>query len=252
MEFLQALDEVTQRTQVIALGQSEEATSGGFRRLYIVVPEVRKLVKQKYSFYELSANEIIKIWDYIWKQSDWYEVAHQAIYYYQHRTISKVECAKITTWINRCDCWAYSDDLSKIYAQVVEDNPDWIIPLYNKWSTSSSPWKRRQSVVGLIEYASKRKSVLPFDELIGFVEALLADKDYYVQKGVGWTLREIYNVYPAQALEFIEHHIGELSALAFSSSTEKLDKKTKARLKTKRKALRKEGIFSGQDLINQD
>lgn len=236
MELAGSLLEVTERTRLLGLENSNEPSKNGFRRFNIRVPQVRKIAKQKYSFYELPPGEIVRVWDYIWKNSLWYEVAHQALYYYQHTTISKVEFGRIKTWISRCDCWEHSDDLSKIYAQVVEDNPDWIIPLYNKWNRAKSPWRRRQSIVGLIEYASKRKSVLPFDQLIGFVEPLLDDADYYVQKGVGWTLREIYNVYPTEALAFIEQHVRSLSAQAFSSSTEKLDKKTKARLKLRRRS----------------
>jgi len=66
---------------------------------------------------------------------------------------------------------------------------DWILPLCERWNRASSPWKHRQSIVGLI---AANFRVLPFSTLIGFVDALLDDDDYY-QKGIGWTLREIYN-----------------------------------------------------------
>jgi len=229
------LDEVETVTQALGLGVAEEISPMGFRRLFIRVPHVRKIAKTGYSFYDLSAQEVVNIWDYIWRTTQWYEVAHQALYFYQHKTLSKIEFTKIKHWIARCDCWEHSDDLSKIYARVVEDRPDWVLPIYKKWNKSTKPWFRRQSIVGLIEYASKRHSVLPFEVLIQFVEALLNDEDYYVQKGVGWTLREIYNVYPKEALVFIEQNVKQLSPNAFSSATEKLDKETKTYLKTLRK-----------------
>jgi 3-methyladenine DNA glycosylase AlkD len=235
LEFAGSLEEVTIRTRLLAQGSNGEASPCGFQRFFIRVPEVREQVKRGYSFCELPRGEVIKHWDYIWKNSPWYEVAHQAIYYYQHKTISKTEFNKIKMWVNRCDCWEHSDDLSKIYARIVEDTPEWIVPLYETWNQAKSPWKRRQSVVGLIEYASKRKVVLPFNQLIRFVEPLLADEDYYVQKGVGWTLREIFNVYPTETVAFLEQHIRSLSSHAFSSSTEKLDRATKKKLKEKRK-----------------
>ncbi|MBL4681081.1 MAG: DNA alkylation repair protein [Pseudomonadales bacterium] len=235
MNLKNYLDEVESHTQTVSLGVSEEITPMGFRRLYIRVPQLRKITKTGYSFYALPAQEIVNIWDYIWRNTQWYEVAHQALYYYQHKTLLKFEFAQIKHWIRRCDCWEHSDDLSKIYAQVVEDNATWILPYYDKWNRSDNPWQRRQSIVGLIEYASKRRRVLPYEELIQFVQTLLDDEDYYVQKGVGWTLREIYNVYPSEALGFIERNIKQLSPNAFSSATEKLDKNTKTRLKLLRK-----------------
>lgn len=238
MKLAESLSSVTERTRALATVSSETTSPMGFRRFVVRVPFIRRIVKEGYEFYELPSAERIKHWDHIWQKSPWYEVSHQALYYYQHKTITRAEFNKIKNWILRCDSWEHSDDLSKIYAQVVEDNPDWILPLYEKWNTARSPWKRRQSVVGLIEYASKRHSILPFDDLIHFVEPLLNDEDYYVQKGVGWTLREIFNVYPAEALDFLDRKILSLSSIAFSTSTEKLDKEAKAILKQKRKIRR--------------
>jgi len=235
----EALTEVTARTRDVAGKAVRETSDSNFQRMRICVPAVRAAAKKPYSFYQLPPREVIGIWDYIWKNTEWYEVAHQALYYYQHKPITKLEFSKIKTWINRCDCWEHSDDLSKIYAQVVEDNRNWIIPVFETWNRSRSPWKRRQSIVGLIEYASKRKHVLPFSQLIRFVAPLLQDNDYYVQKGIGWTLREIYNVYPAEALVFIEQNLIVLSSQAYSSATEKLAKETKQRLNSMRKDGRK-------------
>ena len=162
-----------------------------------------------------------------------------ALYFYQRKSISQSEFQKLKTWVNRISCWEHSDDLSKIYATVVEENPEWIIPSLKNWNKSKNSWKRRQSVVSLIEYARKRKRVLPFNDLIGFVKNLLDDGDYYVQKGVGWTLREIYNVYPKKTLGFIETHLHEIRPTAYSSATEKLDKQTKNKLNKLRKEKRK-------------
>jgi 3-methyladenine DNA glycosylase AlkD len=100
--------------------------------------------------------------------------------------------------MDRCGCWEHCDDLAKIYATVVEANPSWSMPSLKKWNCSGNPWKRRQSMVSLIEYARKRTRLLPFAELIAFVEPLLDDDEDYVQKGLGWTVREIGNAYPEE------------------------------------------------------
>ena len=224
------LKEVTAVTLALVKYPPGEISRNGFQRIGIRVPGVRAVLKQGYPFLAESAATVINLWDYIWKNAEYYEVAHQAIYYYQHKTLLREEFKKIKQWIMRCDCWEHSDDLSKIYAQVVEDNPEWILPTLEKWNRARSPWKRRQSVVALIEYASKRRRVLPFSRLIQFVTPLLDDDDYYVQKGVGWTLREIYNVYPAETLRYIETNLLSLGANAYSAATEKIDKQTKSRL----------------------
>ena len=148
------------------------------------------------------------------------------------------ECLHLSTkktWINRVDCWEHSDDLSKIYAHTLENHPEWIVPVLEKWNKDENPWKRRQSIVSLIEYASKRKKVLPFSKLISFIDPLLSDKDYYVQKGIGWTLREVYNVYPKKTLTYLRKNLLNISSIAYSAATEKVEKEIKKEMNLKRK-----------------
>lgn len=197
------------------------------------------MVKAGYDFeHRLNRAEILKTWHYVFTHTDIYEVAYQAIYYYQYKSLNKTEFNTVRQWINRCDSWEHSDDLSKIYALVFEENPDWVIPWYRKWNRDRNPWKRRQSVVGLLEYAQKRKAVQPYEVLISFIEPLLEDDDYYVQKGVGWTLREIYNVYPRETLAFMNREIARIHPNAYGAATEKLSRSVKNKLNTKRKRLR--------------
>jgi len=114
----------------------------------------------------------------------------------------------------------------------------WVLPTLRKWNKARFHWKRRQSVVSLLEYAQKRKKVLPYKTLIEFINPLLKDEEYYVQKGVGWTLREIYNVFPQETLGFFYINLHNIKPLAYTAATEKLDKKTKKELNEKRKAFR--------------
>jgi 3-methyladenine DNA glycosylase AlkD len=93
------------------------------------------------------------------------------------------------------DNWALSDSLSKIYSKIFEIDSELIYPVLSDWNKSENPWKRRQSIVSLLYYSSTRKNVLPFIKYIRLIKRLLTDDDYYVQKGVGWTLRELGNVY---------------------------------------------------------
>jgi 3-methyladenine DNA glycosylase AlkD len=80
--------------------------------------------------------------------------------------------------------------------------------------------------------------VLPLKKILALVEPQLEFDHYYVQKGVGWTLRETYNVYPAPAFSFIEKHIEKISAHAFSAATEKMTSKQKDQLKRLRRVKR--------------
>ena len=64
-------------------------------------------------------------------------------------------------------------------------------------------------------------------------------KEYYVQKGVGWTIRETYNVYPVETIKFIDDNIHKIHAHAWYASSEKLPRKLKDKLVEKRRYHRK-------------
>jgi 3-methyladenine DNA glycosylase AlkD len=89
--------------------------------------------------------------------------------------------------------------------------------------------------VSLLYYSAQRKTVLPFSKITALVESQIDYDHHYVQRGVGWTLREAGNVYPKETFKFLEKNIQRLSAIAFSAATEKLAKAQKDRLKNLRK-----------------
>jgi len=65
---------------------------------------------------------------------------------------------------------------------------------------------------------------------------LLADGEYYVQKGVGWALRELRNVYPKEAHAYLLKHIRTVSPIAFTIAIEKVGEAERAKLKALRKS----------------
>ena len=99
-------------------------------------------------------------------------------------------------------------------------------------------WKRRQSVVSLLYFSRTKKVYLPFDKIATLIKHLLSDNEYYVQKGVGWALREMHTVYPTESLQFFKEHINKISAIAFTICMEKMTTEEKEVLKQLRKKAR--------------
>lgn len=137
--------------------------------------------------------------------------------------------------VEHCDNWWISDALSNIYAKICEMESPSMVEIFTERNQSDNLWKRRQSVVSLYYYARMRKKHIAFETALWLVKNLLFDNEYYVQKGVGWTLREMYNVYPKKTSTFLEQHAHIVHPHAWQASTEKLDKDFKDKLKAKRK-----------------
>ena len=223
---------------VVGSRQTTPPSPNGFARCGLRVPEVRAVLKQPLVKDIQSSEKALDIWHYVYLNTPSYELGSLALYAHQYTTLTKKQFNKVKTWIKRCDSWEHSDDLSKIYADTLEANPEWVLPQLEKWNRSKNPWQRRQSVVSLLEYAQKRHQVLPFAQLMSFIEPLLDDDEYYVQKGVGWTLREVYNVYPDEMISFFTSRYLQIQPTAWSAATEKLDKKLKKDLNLRRKNAR--------------
>jgi 3-methyladenine DNA glycosylase AlkD len=204
-----------------------------------VVPLHRSAFKRGYSFSHLPPDEQFILWDHVWMKADnFWPMAHA---YFYCETILKNErqiialWPSLMKWQDRSDRWELNDCLSKVYSRILEVDPAMVFPVLEKWNLSSDPWKRRQSLVSLFYYSRVRKKVLLFRKYIEMVENLLKDDHYYVQKGLGWTLRESGNVYPEETFSFMLRNIADVSPIAFTAAIEKMDPRQKEKLKNLRK-----------------
>ena len=218
--------------------QHPESYIGGgqsqLRYIGLKVPQLRQTMKAGFSFSHKSSAEIAEVWDQIWQASDCYEVMALALdwfYLPQQRELLVENWPRLQNWSARIDNWAHSDVLSGIYARILEESPKLIYPTLQQWNKADNPWLRRLSLVSLLYYSSARERVLPLTKILQLVRPQLSFDHYYVQKGVGWTLREAGNVYPKPTYAFIEKNITKISAVAFSAATEKMSAKQKQHLK---------------------
>lgn len=199
----------------------------------------RQLAKKNYSFSHLLFDQQILIWDYIWKHADNHMTKTQAYFYCEKFAHKKKELLLawdiIKTWQDYVTDWGHCDTLAKLYTKILELIPEEVLPILKQWNCSSNQWKRRQSVVSFLYFSRTKKQLLPFKEIITSADNLLDDKEYYVQKGVGWTLKELYQVYPKPTFEYLKQNVKKIKPAAFTHAIEKLTSKEKQELKRMRK-----------------
>ena len=210
--------------------------------LGLPVPTQRTALRGRYSFSKLPVAEQLPIWDAVWRRGHYYETKCQALYYCAalRRRDDLVRAWPIVlSWIDLVDNWDSSDELSAIYSRILEVLPEEVYPVLCRWNRSKNPWERRQSLLALLYYSRSRCSVLPAAKVFPLIERLVDDKDRFVQKALGWTLREALAPYPEETAAFIEKYAMRLSAIAFAEAASKLPPAARARLKTVRASGRK-------------
>jgi len=203
------------------------------------VPTHRKASKHIYSFSESDFEQQLAIWDEIWRNSDDFWVKVHAFFFLERNMNKPVALQAmwpvIVKWQDQVDDWPLCDALSKVYTKVLAAAPAKVYAQLKKWNNDQDPWKRRQSVVSLLYYSRTKKTYLPFGKIEKLITALLRDKEYYVQKGVGWTLREMYTVYPERTFPYLTEHVKSISSIAFTIAIEKMSLQKRAELKALRK-----------------
>ena len=210
------------------------------------VPEQTKIFKKKYSFSEKSFSERLIIWDYIWNNSpdEWTRMQSYLFIdsYIKNRDKLVDSWETIKYWQKRVDNWGDCDALSRVYTKILETIPNKVLEQLERWNKSNNLWNRRQSLVSLLYFSRTKKIFLPFDRIIRLIDSIVNDNEYYVQKAIGWSLKELFNVYPAETLKYLNDNIEKISAIAFSPATEKIDKLEKEKLKRKRKLNRQHAV----------
>jgi 3-methyladenine DNA glycosylase AlkD len=97
------------------------------------------------------------------------------------------EFKMFSSWLDRVTSWADHDGLAHYLLSPMVCAEAKYCPEVFRWTRSRNRWSRRAACVALIRGAREKKL---FPEIVRTSEALLADEDDMVQKGLGWLLRE--------------------------------------------------------------
>jgi 3-methyladenine DNA glycosylase AlkD len=136
---------------------------------------------------------------------------------------------KLGNWLeNGIVNWAHTDVLSGkalsyfITKKIVD------IESLKEWNDSVSKWKRRSVPVTLIDAL---KMDVPLERLFHIIEPLMLDGEKFVQKGLGWFLREAWKVHPEKTEDFLLKWKDTCGRTIIQYATEKMDKENRSRFR---------------------
>ncbi len=204
--------------------------------LNVTIPVVRNVFKSE----NINTKNLSEI-ENLWFHTNIHEAKTLAIIWLEQQPTEFIlkNFAKISKWATEIDNWALSDGYCGILARAFEADQKKLLPTYLKWNKHKNPWHRRISLVGLFYYSRGRKIHPTFKLTIQMIKPHLQAPEYYLQKAVGWTLRECYNVYPAETTDFITKNLSNIHSDAWYAASEKMPKALKNKLVSKRRLNRK-------------
>jgi 3-methyladenine DNA glycosylase AlkD len=142
-------------------------------------------------------------------------------------------------WLDRISSWADHDALvyyligPMIVAEPVRARQAL------RWARSRNRRRRRAAAVSLVRPARQR---MFFPQIVRVSEALLADKDDMVQKGLGWLLREAAKADPKTTVPYLLRIRDRAPRLVLRTACETLTTATRSRVLSKRGQRQPPGI----------
>jgi 3-methyladenine DNA glycosylase AlkD len=106
--------------------------------------------------------------------------------------------------------WDFVDDASGRVGEILEKYPAKMKPLLRRWSRDENFWKRRVSIIGQRHLKKETDLALLYD----CIEPSLGSKEFFLQKAIGWALREVAWFDPKEVKRYVKENEKRLAPLS--------------------------------------
>jgi 3-methyladenine DNA glycosylase AlkD len=182
---------------------------------------MRKYMREKYPFLGVKKPERHEVFKALYKQfgssKDWYEVSTELFAMpereFQYVAMEYVKKAKkswdsrlpalFEEWVGEESWWDVVDFLAPqilgpYFLQFPAERDLWI----SRWMNSGNFWLQRFCLVFSLGYKDKTDTVL----LAKTIQALSSSKEFFIQKAIGWALRQYARTDAEWVLDFVENN----------------------------------------------
>jgi 3-methyladenine DNA glycosylase AlkD len=106
--------------------------------------------------------------------------------------------------------WDFVDDAAHRVGDILAKHPARIAPLMLTWSRSDNLWKRRTSITCQLLFKTETDLAL----LYACIEPSLGSKEFFLQKAIGWALRQHAWTDPQEVIRYVRANEARLAALS--------------------------------------
>lgn len=198
--------------------QMEKYMRGRFKFYGIQTPdrrlaekEILKLAKQEKS---IRWDELDQIWDDDHREMQYFVCDFLLKF---KKKLTYEDLAHVKKYVTSKQWWDTIDSLMKVYGQVgLTDHR--VDQLMLKWSQDPDFWLRRVA----IEHQLLRKDKMKVALLEQILLNNLNDNEFFVNKAIGWALRDYSKTNPAWVKNFIEENQADLNPLSIKEGSKYL------------------------------
>ncbi len=115
----------------------------------------------------------------------------------------------IKSWVPEFDTWAIADQACSAGARRLVANPSRLDDVA-LWVESGHMWSRRAALVMTLPWAKlnylSEKQTSERERILGWAAEYVADKEWFIQKSIGWWIRDLSKHDPSRASLFLASH----------------------------------------------
>jgi len=123
----------------------------------------------------------------------------------------------VQTWVPDFDSWAIADHAASAISKRLQADPA-RLDVVEGWTTSDHMWSRRAALVSTLPWA-KLANPKPADldtraRILGWAATYVRDRDWFIQKAIGWWLRDLSKHDADRTRAFLAEHGDQMKAFA--------------------------------------
>jgi 3-methyladenine DNA glycosylase AlkD len=146
--------------------------------------------------------------------------------------LNAAELATVERLVRESGTWALVDGLAVNVAGEIalRDPRSW--PTIDRWAADADFWVRRSALLALVR--GIRAGQPDLARFTRYAEPMLAEREFFIRKALGWVLREISKSDPVWVAAWTEQYLPQLSGVTFREAVRRLPPAEAERLRTMR------------------
>lgn len=189
----------------------------------VTVPDMRRVVTSALRGYPDLDGEAVLAWAVALWREPVFERRIAAVELLQQATarLSGQHLAAVEELIRDSFTWALVDGLAcNVAGAIALRDPGVSWRRIDAWARDGDFWVRRSALLTLLPGIRSGKPELT--RFTRYAESMLAEKEFFIRKAIGWVLREIARRDPEFTAEWTENHIFEMSGVTFREAVRRL------------------------------
>jgi 3-methyladenine DNA glycosylase AlkD len=139
--------------------------------------------------------------------------------------------SELQRWVSEFDAWAIADHTCKAIERRLAADPA-RLDVVETWTSDPVIWVRRAALVATLPWAKlthpSAEDLLARERILGWAASMVADRNWFIQKAIGWWLRTL-SVHDAERVRaFIDGPGAGLKPFARREALRRLAERTPA------------------------